>query len=201
MFRNAASDTSSGTMTFILWFLLKNPQAYKRLSTEIRSTFHSTDTLSNRELQKLPFLDGCINEALRLRPPVPSNFIRETPLEGMLINNLFIPGGTVVSTPAYALMHDSRYWSNPEDFIPERWIENERGNETCTKAAWVPFSYGSRVCIGQSLAIMELRLIVATLLLNFDVECLEENPKEPDWSGVGARGPLPVRMIPIKRES
>ena len=46
-------------------------------------------------------------------------------------------------------MHDERHFSNPESFIPTRWIESERGSETCNRSAWIPFSYGPRNCIGK----------------------------------------------------
>lgn len=50
-------------------------------------------------------------------------------------------------------MHDERNFSNPNSFIPERWIESERGVETCNKAAWLPFSVGLRNCVGRSYAL------------------------------------------------
>ena len=86
---------------------------------------------------------------MRLRPITSWAQPRVTPPEGMTINGLYIRGGTIVSTSNWAMMHDERYFSNPMSFIPERWIEGERGNETCVKEAWLPFAYGQWNCVGQ----------------------------------------------------
>ena len=58
---------------------------------------------------------------------------------------------TIVSTSIWTIMHDENNFSNPNTFLPERWIESERGNETCNKAAWLPFSIGLRNCVGRRL--------------------------------------------------
>jgi len=55
----------------------------------------------------------------------------------------------MVSLPTWAMLHDERYFSNPESFIPERWIDTEKGMETCVKEAWIPFLIGKRNCIGK----------------------------------------------------
>jgi hypothetical protein len=78
----------------------------------------------------------------------------------MTIAGKFIPGNvhllsdnanrqTTVSVATWAIMHDERNFSHPNDFIPERWIPSECGKETCNKAAWIPFSHGLRGCIGR----------------------------------------------------
>src|SRR5271170_6545713 len=56
---------------------------------------------------------------------------------------------TVVSCHNWTVMHDERNFSNPESFIPERWIESERGNETCVKEAFIAFQQGRRNCVGK----------------------------------------------------
>ena len=105
------------------------------------------------------FLKGLIG-ALRIRPVAAAGQPRVTPPQGMLIDRRFVPGGvsspqhlsdeeTVVSCHNWTVMHDERNFSNPESFIPERWIESERGNETCTKEAFIAFQQGRRNCVGK----------------------------------------------------
>ena len=60
----------------------------------------------------------------------------------------------------YTILHDEGSFSNPESFIPTRWIESEKGNETCNKVAWIPFSYGARNCIGKPLPLRGSFLIL-----------------------------------------
>lgn len=118
-----------------------------------------------------------------------------------------------MSTPTYTITHDERNFSNPESFIPERWIESERGQETCTKAAWIPFSYGPRTCLGKPyvlsiensdvrLALMELRMMIAMFVWHFDAEFVEEGQPEPFFEDafVAMRGPLPLRVLRVHRK-
>jgi cytochrome P450 len=90
-------------------------------------------------------------------------------------------------------MHNSRYFSNPESFVPERWIESEREKETCVKNAWIAFHYGKWSCIGKpysssiksynnvSLAMMEMRVTLARLIWKFDLELKDIGQKEPEF--------------------
>jgi cytochrome P450 len=104
-------------------------------------------------------------------------------------------------------MQDERYFSNPTSFIPTRWIESERGEETCNKAAWIPFSYGLRNCVGQPyvlssyytdlrLAMMELRMSLAMFVWSFDADFAEVDQPEPYYKDAFAalRGSLPIRI-------
>lgn len=117
-----------------------------------------------------------------------------------------------MSTPIYAVMHDERHFSNPESFIPTRWIETESGDESSNRSAWIPFSYGPRNCIGKpyiylyknsnvSLAMMQLRLIVSMFVWHFDAEFAETGQSEPYYMDgfVAMRGPLPLKITPVKR--
>ena len=110
-------------------------------------------------------------------------------------------------------MHDERNFSNPESFIPGRWLPDENTGETCNRAAWVPFSYGPRNCIGKpyvqkiyltnfSLALMELRLVIAMFVWHFDAEFVEEGQAEPHYKDafVVLRGPFPVRITPVLKK-
>lgn len=108
-------------------------------------------------------------------------------------------------------MHDKRYFSNPNVFIPTRWIDSERGNEMCNKAAWIPFSHGLRNCVGKPyvlvhiansrLAMMELKMILAMFIWHFDAEFAEVGQLEPYYKDafVALRGPLPIRIKRVLR--
>jgi cytochrome P450 len=194
VFINAASDTTAATLTFVLYYILANPQHWARLVHEVRSQFSSEKEISGHSTAPLPFLNAVIHETLRLRPPAPSNLQRVVPEEGMMIDGYYVPPSTVVSTPTYGIMHDPRHFSHPDDFIPTRWISNEKGEETCNRAAWIPFSYGPRSCIGKPLALIELRLVIARFVWRFDAELVED--KEPYYQDafVVRRGALPIKI-------
>ena len=109
------------------------------------------------------------------------------------------------------MLHNEHYFSHPDSFIPERWIDSERGNETCVKEAWVPFSVGKWNCIGKPyapvmiefdgrLAMMEMRVTIARLLWEFDVQLKDEGQEVPlyDHKSISA-GQLEVRLRWVER--
>jgi cytochrome P450 len=110
--RIAASDTTSVSLTFLLYYLLANRQHWDRLANEVRSSYASSPDICDSSLLKLSFLDAVIHESwsrsnnlivvLRLRPPVPSNLQREVPEGGMMVAGLYFPAGVCLpSNPTH----------------------------------------------------------------------------------------------------
>jgi len=75
-------------------------------------------------VQKLEYQLKCINEALRILPPLPGSLRRITPKQGWNIAGRWVPGETLVAIDMYAAYHSSSHFVRPEEFIPERWNEN-----------------------------------------------------------------------------
>lgn len=110
---------------------------------------------------------------MRLYPPVPSGLQRVTPAQGISVKTesgpIVIPGNIVVSIPTSTIHQDPRYFSpQPTMFRPERWLRPEE-EEAFDKTAFIPFGYGPTGCVGKSLAWMEMRLMLATVLRRFDL--------------------------------
>lgn len=162
----AGSDTTSIALGCIMYYLIVHQDKYKRLKAEIQELLDQGGTLDNNSLGSLPYLGAVINEALRLMPPVPQGLQRVVPPEGVELAGKFIPGNTFVSVSPWTLQRDPRNWGRPDEFIPERWIGE--GPEPCNKDAFIPFSIGAYSCVGKPLAMMELRVIIATIAENFD---------------------------------
>ncbi|KAF5592963.1 pisatin demethylase cytochrome P450 [Fusarium subglutinans] len=118
------SDTTSVTLTCLFFLLATNKNACVRLQEEIDDLFSSSSEPSHSSFSKLTYLQACIDETLRLFPPVPSGLQRMTPAEGLRAGDIFIPGNTVVTVPSYTLYRDERYFTAPDDFVPERWTTN-----------------------------------------------------------------------------
>lgn len=112
----------------------------------------------------MSYLDYVIHETLRLRPSVPGGLVRMTPPQGLFVDGIFIPGNTVVSVPTYAMQLDERYWEEALSFKPERW----EGLST-EKVPWIPFSRGQWTCPGKALAMMELRMVLGRIALQYDI--------------------------------
>ncbi|PHH72972.1 hypothetical protein CDD80_4116 [Ophiocordyceps camponoti-rufipedis] len=160
----AGSDTTAAALTCLFFELALHPEARATLQAEL-DRFEAADDAA---LSKIEYLGACINETLRLYPPAPSGVPRKTPPEGLLIDDVFIPGDTIVQIPTYAMGRDERFFIDADRFIPERWTT--KPELTKEGAASIPFSYGPYSCVGMALAMMELRLATAQIVSRFDVE-------------------------------
>ncbi|KAH9983064.1 high nitrogen upregulated cytochrome P450 monooxygenase 2 [Russula compacta] len=166
----AGSDTTSSVLATVLYYLLLNPVAYERLQEEIDSAFPSGDEpLDALKLSHMEWLNGCINESLRLQPPVPSGSQRSVN-KGKgpkVLGKLIIPEQTQVTLHTYSIHRDSRYFHTPDAFLPERWLINGAPAGEHNTAAFMPFSYGPAICAGKNLALMEMRMVLCWLLGRF----------------------------------
>ncbi|KAI2783193.1 putative cytochrome P450 [Daldinia loculata] len=165
----AGSDTTTNTLTYLIWTLCKRPDVKAKLLAELSTL---PDGFTDLDLKKLPYLDHVIQETLRLYSAAPSGLPRVVPPGGATLAGHYIPGGYTVSSQAYSMHRNPTVYPEPLKFDPSRW-ENPT---QAMKDAFVPFGGGSRICIGLHLAKMELRLATARFFTRFPnatVSCLE----------------------------
>jgi cytochrome P450 len=171
---SAGSDTTSITLCSTMFYLLHNPGTLHNAVTEVRLSFNSVDDIPSGT-ERLKFLRACIDEALRLVPPVPSHLPREILSGGMIIDGQHFPQGTVVGVSTFAIHRNPNYYPKPLAFWPERWIVDKvtgvsEESVANAKAAFCPFSIGQRGCIGKQVAYLELLIAMATLLFTYDLQ-------------------------------
>ncbi|GAB7364465.1 hypothetical protein MBLNU230_g5275t1 [Neophaeotheca triangularis] len=164
----AGSDTTSNTSCALLFHCLTKPAVVKKLQAELDSALPSPGVPSYEQVRDLPYLDKVISETLRIHSTSATGLPRVVPPgAGVTIAGHFFPQGTVLSVPAYTIHHSKSIWGpDADEFKPERW-------DTVTeaqKAAFIPFSYGPRACVGRNVAEMELALIASTVMRNFEFE-------------------------------
>ncbi|TGJ81219.1 hypothetical protein E0Z10_g7545 [Xylaria hypoxylon] len=174
-FLSAGSDTMSTCLSAVFFYLSRNPDCYRRLTAEIRSTFtNSAEIKGGPRLAACSYLRACIDEAIRLSPPVPGTLWRQqvsgsdrnsTPL---IIDGIVIPPGTHIGVNTYALQHNEAYFPEPFTFKPERFLSQSLPTGRLIKDAFAPFSLGSRGCMGRSMAYFEASLILAKTLWHYD---------------------------------
>ncbi|KAL4861251.1 hypothetical protein BDV12DRAFT_208241 [Aspergillus spectabilis] len=167
VFMVAGTETTATALSGLTYHLLMNPGKMEKLVREIREAFHSDSDIELGALMRMKYLNACIEEGLRIYPPVPVGLPRVAPDEGLLVCGEFIPGKTALSVNHWATYHDPQNFKRPDEFIPERWVDDEFASDN--KAALQPFSFGPRNCLGKNLAYSELRLILAKVLYNFDL--------------------------------
>ncbi|KAI0876236.1 averantin oxidoreductase [Hypoxylon argillaceum] len=198
---SAGSETTATLLSGLTWLLLKHPRVLAKLTREIRTKFSSADAITISGVNECKYLLGCIEEALRMYPPSPQPHQRLVPPGGALVNGSFLPGGTSVSVPIYAIANSALNFAEPGSFIPERWTGEDAARFAGDRReASQPFSYGPRNCLGRNLAYAEIKLVLARLVWQFDVG----NATEGDWMDqrvfmVWEKAPLMVRLRPAGR--
>lgn len=200
----AGSDTSATTLSAVFFYLVRNPIALEKLTTEIRSTFADIEEIkSGLKLGNLPYLRACIDESLRMNPPVGGTLPRTVLPGGLHVEGIgYLPEGTEVGTSAYAIHRSETYYSEPFSWRPERWIVDEKAGITAesvalAQSAFCPFSLGTRGCIGKGLAYVEMSVCIARILFTYDIRLApgdETGAGRPDlkW-GRRRRGELQLK--------
>ncbi|XP_017868735.1 PREDICTED: probable cytochrome P450 304a1 [Drosophila arizonae] len=152
--------------TLIIQYLMLNPEVTKRIQREIDDVVGSgrLPTLDDRE--KMPYTEATIRETMRIDTLVPSD-VPHKALEDIELMGYRIPKDTLVIPSLYAMHMDKRIWGDPENFRPERFLDDQ-GKLCLKKDMSLPFGAGKRLCAGETFARNMLFLITTAMLQNFD---------------------------------
>ncbi|XP_039302961.1 cytochrome P450 4C1-like [Solenopsis invicta] len=168
-----------------------------RVRNEIDASMKNTEgKLTESSLQNLKYLEGCIQESMRLYPPAP--LIARVTSEKAQLKSYLIPPGTVIFLSIYAVHHDPNFWPNPELFNPDRFTNK---NNQKHLYSYIPFSAGKRNCLGQNFALREMEAVISTLIHNFylkPADLLEKTQLEVDML-LHPITPRRVTFIPIAK--
>ncbi|KAI1106154.1 putative N-alkane-inducible cytochrome P450 [Jackrogersella minutella] len=174
----AGRDTTGCLLGWVLYFLARHPRVFARLRAEIIDRFGAKPA-DFRSLNQVSYLQWVISEVLRVATVIPLNeriALRDTVLprgggpDGK--SRVFIPEGTQVLVPLYAMQHRADIWGpDVEEFRPERWETHRPGWE------YIPFGAGARKCLGQQFGRQEVGYVVSRFCQKYD---LIENMEEGD---------------------
>ncbi|OQO05753.1 hypothetical protein B0A48_09847 [Cryoendolithus antarcticus] len=167
----AGTDTTSTTLTYLCWELTRNPELQTRLRQDLQECQERSSPQGkvSREVLDSPLLEAVINESLRLHPAAPASLQRITPPTGATVSGVRLPASTIVSMQCYTTNRDAAAFPDPDTFSPDRWLKSG-GGTAAMKELFMPFSKGTRACLGKNLAFMELKLVVASLFLQFGLK-------------------------------
>ncbi|KAI4866858.1 cytochrome P450 [Hypoxylon rubiginosum] len=176
----AGGETVTTGIAALFFYLSRSATSYEKLKTEIRSAFTSgTEIKGGPQLAGCQYLCACIDEALRMSPPVPGTLWREQSLSDkdstpLVIDGHVVPRGVIFGVNIYALHHNEEYFPDPFAFRPERWLASETpaARRKVMSSAFAAFQVGPRGCAGKAMAYLEFSLVVAKTLWYFDLEIL-----------------------------
>ncbi|XP_054570890.1 cytochrome P450 3A12 isoform X2 [Eptesicus fuscus] len=166
----AGYETTSTSLSFFMYLMAIHPDVQQKLQEEIEVTFPNKATPTYDALAQMEYLDMVMNESLRLFPI--AGRLERVCKKDVEINGVFIPKGTVVMVPSFILQRDAAYWSEPEEFRPERF--SKKNQDSINPYTYMPFGSGPRNCIGMRFAIMNMKLAIVRVLQNFSFKPCKE---------------------------
>ncbi|CAN9499486.1 unnamed protein product [Ophioblennius macclurei] len=176
----AGTDTTSNTLLNAFLRLLANPQMQERCQQEIDRVLEGKELVCFEDRHNMPYVQAVLHEAQRISNTVPLSVFHNTTKDTELMG-YSIPKDTMVIENLTSVLNEEGQWKFPHEFNPENFL-NDQG-EFYKPEAFMPFSSGPRVCLGEGLARMELFLITVTLLRKFKF-IWPENAGEPDFTPV-----------------
>ncbi|KAI9709953.1 MAG: hypothetical protein M1820_003031 [Bogoriella megaspora] len=191
----AGSDSTASALRTTLYYISSNPAVYDNLMSEARSAIAagaaSRPMIKDSEARRLPYLQACIKEGLRMYPPVTGLMAKQVPPEGAQIEpGKFAPAGTWIATNFWGMQRNPDiFGTDAEIYKPERWIARQDPDtkettqseikrvERMTETVGMVFGYGRFGCLGRGVAMMELNKGLIETLLRFDLQVVD--PTKP----------------------
>ncbi|KAI0489566.1 cytochrome P450 [Xylaria cf. heliscus] len=214
LFIIGGTDGMISSVTATLFYIVRHPHVLERLTREIRDAFPAPQDgvcpirFACRELQNIIYLPACIDEAMRISPPVPSILPRMVGPGGIVVDGEFFPEGVDLGTPHYSLHRNPDCFPEPLSYKPERWIRQSQSQSQSNCAAdeqpqgyadlmvagtgqapsFTPFGAGRSSCIGKHMAYQEMSYILARLIWQFDMRTDPERSHVGEGTGRGSEG-------------
>ncbi|KAI0377727.1 cytochrome P450 [Hypomontagnella monticulosa] len=192
---SGAGDTTATTVTVALYYLLKNPDSLKKLEDEL-ALAGLPEIPEFSQVSKLPYLNAVIKESMRVFPASTFPMERTIPRGGATIAGMFFPEGTTVGClPSTVHQRVEIFGEDANEYRPERWLTPDREQLRRMEATHMGFSRGRRSCLGQHIAVMQMKKVIPAILMKFKMSLADaEAPLEADFSSaVACMMPLYVK--------
>uniref|UniRef100_A0A3B5QX37 Cytochrome P450 2J1-like n=1 Tax=Xiphophorus maculatus TaxID=8083 RepID=A0A3B5QX37_XIPMA len=160
----AGTETTTTTLHWGLLFMILNPQIQERVQAEIDAVIGPSRQPSMTDRDNMPYTNAVIHEIQRMGNIIPLNVARSAN-QDTTVDKYSIPKGTIILTMLDSVLHDESMWETPYTFNPQHFLEKD--GKFRKREAFLPFSAGKRVCLGEQLARMELFLFFTSLLQRF----------------------------------
>jgi cytochrome P450 len=165
----AGHETTANALTFTIHLLGNHPEIQQKVFDEINEIESQTENIIE-QLQKMTYTNAVLNESMRLYPPA---WITDRQnVEDDVIGSYNLKKGTLIGVSFYELHRNPKYWDNPEDFNPERFLGEQKKNSV---QYFYPFGAGPRMCIGSGFAIYEMCLAISHIVKKYTIKSVNSN--------------------------
>jgi cytochrome P450 len=198
----AGEDTTANTLAWLLDFLFRHPELLARARAEAMRVAPDHRGSSIEQLGDLAFIDACIQETMRLKPVAP--LLGGEATARSIVGDVAIDAGTIVVGIMRNDAIDSKNFPEPMRFNPDRWLGGDAAspNARSIHRVSMPFGAGPRMCPGRYLALVEMKMLIAMLLANFEIDFVGTSDGQPPRELFAfAMGPVGLRMRLSPRKS
>ncbi len=187
----AGEDTTANTLAWMIDLLWRHPPALARATEEVRRVLGGSDAPTLEQLAQLDYVEACAHETMRLKPVAP--LVGLQALRDTQVGDVRIGAGTVIINVMRRDAVSEQHLPRAAAFEPERWLAEGGPAATASNAKRIsmPFGAGPRICPGRYLALLEMKLAMATLLGRFDITGIDTPDGQP------AREKLAFTMMPV----
>ena len=193
-------DTTSNTMQWVIYMMARNPDKQAILRQEVLSVLGEQKHASPDTIAQMPYLRAWVRETLRLYPPV--TILIRISNKDLILSGYHIPAGTELHLLPYQMSRDENVFEEPNAFRPERWLRGKKVSLQNSKVVEVkevfsslPFGFGRRMCIGRRIAELELHLLLARIVQQFEIRYpADADDVEPFFRGLM----IPDRPVRVK---
>ncbi|XP_066568935.1 cytochrome P450 2J2 isoform X2 [Amia ocellicauda] len=192
----AGTETTSTTLRWALLYMMKYPEIQEKVQAEIDRVIGQARPPSMADRANMPYTDAVIHEVQRMGNIVPLNAPRMA-IKDTTVGGYIIPKGTAVMAILNSVLFDKSEWQTPDSFIPEHFLDSQ-GNFV-RREAFLPFSAGKRVCLGEQLARMELFLFFTGFFQKFSFSSAPGVEPSLEAQIGGTRSPYPYKIYVTPR--
>jgi len=197
-FLNGAYDTTHATMYWLLWNLAKHQHVQRKLKEEIRKHLGTRKECSIKEAREIEYLDAYIHESIRFHSTVTVNQ-RVNLEEDITIGGYVVPKGVNVNVPNGLIFRRPEFFgADADEFRPERFLKESPINETARRA-WVAFGGHTRMCIGYTFAMVEVKAMLIAFMQQFHIDLVDRNDPGKRYLEAGVNQPLVKAKFKLRR--
>lgn len=204
----AGRDTTSQALAWFLYNITQHPDVERKIREELTRELPGLmrgeiESPSMEQSHQLVFMEAALNESLRLHPPVPGN-LKQAMKDVVLSDGTFVKAGWSVSVAPYTLARMKGVWGpDAREYKPDRWIDPATGKIIPVSVyKFATFNAGPRMCLGMNLAMMEVKIVVASLLAKFRLELVPDQTVVYDFSvSLPVKGALMMNILPVNAKT